>query len=117
MFAEALQIPADQAALALEALAAVLPGDDDAPAATRRRPISTQSLAQLKAKLVAPGARHLGTAVLAEALQIPTEHAALALGVLAAVLPGDDDDPATDGAGASPPPSIHSVQQIERGMM
>ena len=58
--------------------------------------------------------------MLAEGLQIPAEQAAL---VLAAVLPGDDDEPATEGAGASPPPSIHSVQiflypqQIERGMM
>ncbi|XP_044379030.1 plasma membrane ATPase 2-like [Triticum aestivum] len=59
----------------------------------------------------------------AKALQIPAEQAALVLGVLAAVLPGDDDEPATEGAGASPPPSSHSVQillypqQIERGMM
>ena len=110
MFAEALQIPAEQAALALGALAAVLPGDDDAPAA------DGASEADLHG-------RHVGAAVLAEALQIPAEQAALVLGVLAAVLPGDDDEPAMEGAGASPPPSIHSVQlllypqQIERGMM
>ncbi|XP_044329179.1 uncharacterized protein [Triticum aestivum] len=111
MFAEALQIPADQAALALGALAAVLPGDDDAPAADDASEAdlhANPSAAQGEAR--GAGAGHVGGAVLTEALQIPAEQVAPALGVLAVVLPGDDDDPATDGAGASPPPSIHSVQ-------
>ncbi|XP_073364190.1 uncharacterized protein [Aegilops tauschii subsp. strangulata] len=117
MFAEALHIPADQDALALGALAAVLPGDDDAPAednASEADLHANPSAAQGEARGAGP--RHLGATVLAEALQIPTVQAALALRVLAAVLPGDDDDPTTDGAGASLRPSIHSVQ-IERGMM
>ncbi|XBH57001.1 hypothetical protein VPH35_078698 [Triticum aestivum] len=62
------------------------------------RPTSTQALAQLKAKLVAPGPGRVGAAVLAEPLQIPADQAAVALGALAAVLPGDDDDPTADGA-------------------
>uniref|UniRef100_A0A453DRG8 Uncharacterized protein n=2 Tax=Aegilops tauschii subsp. strangulata TaxID=200361 RepID=A0A453DRG8_AEGTS len=92
-------LPLDQAALALGALAAVLPGDDDAPQRTALgRPTSTQALAQLKAKLLAPGPGHVGAAVLAEPLQIPADQAALALRALAAVLPGGDDDPTADGA-------------------
>jgi TBCC domain-containing protein 1 len=58
-----------------------------------------QTLAQLKEKLApACGGGRVGAAALAEALQIPREHAALALGTLAAVLPAED--PALgDGAG------------------
>jgi TBCC domain-containing protein 1 len=51
----------------------------------------TQTLAQLKGKLAASGSGRVGAAALAEALQIPAEQAALALGTLAAVLPADDD--------------------------
>uniref|UniRef100_A0ACD6AG71 Uncharacterized protein n=1 Tax=Avena sativa TaxID=4498 RepID=A0ACD6AG71_AVESA len=51
----------------------------------------TQTLGQLKGKLAASGSGRVGAAALAEALQIPAEQAALALGTLAAVLPGDDD--------------------------
>ncbi|CAM0910012.1 unnamed protein product [Alopecurus aequalis] len=51
----------------------------------------TQTLAQLKAKLAASGGGRVGASALAEALQIPAEQAALALGTLAAVLPADDD--------------------------
>ncbi|KAK3156263.1 hypothetical protein QOZ80_2AG0104930 [Eleusine coracana subsp. coracana] len=60
-----------------------------------------QTLAQLKEKLVdaAPGGR-VGAETLAEALQIPHEQAALALGTLAAVLP--TEDPAlADGGGTA----------------
>ncbi|KAJ1278353.1 hypothetical protein BS78_04G073200 [Paspalum vaginatum] len=50
-----------------------------------------QTLAQLKEKLAAaaPDGR-VGAAAMAEALQIPQEQAALALGTLAAVLPAED---------------------------
>ncbi|XP_062218462.1 uncharacterized protein LOC133918554 isoform X1 [Phragmites australis] len=59
-----------------------------------------QTLAQLKDKLAAaaPDGR-VGAAALAEALQIPTEQAALALGTLAAVLPAED--PALGDGGES----------------
>ncbi|XP_008643390.1 uncharacterized protein [Zea mays] len=63
-----------------------------------------QTLAQLKEKLAAsvPDGR-VRAAALAEALQIPQEQAALALGTLAAVLPAEDPvlgDGAMDGAAA-----------------
>ncbi|KAL6888336.1 hypothetical protein ACP4OV_009362 [Aristida adscensionis] len=63
-----------------------------------------QTLAQLRDKL-APGGPRVGAAALAEALQIPRDHAALALGTLAAVLPSEDPalgdgDGGGDGGGA-----------------
>ncbi|OEL17901.1 hypothetical protein BAE44_0021082 [Dichanthelium oligosanthes] len=58
----------------------------------------TQTLAQLKERL-APGGARVGAAALAEALQIPAEQAALALGTLAAVLPAEDPALGEDGAG------------------
>nr|CAB3470874.1 unnamed protein product [Digitaria exilis] len=58
----------------------------------------TQTLAQLKEKLASGGAR-VGATALAEALQIPAEQAALALGTLAAVLPAEDPALGEDGAG------------------
>jgi hypothetical protein len=58
----------------------------------------TQTLSQLKERL-APGGTRLGAAALAEALQIPAEQAALALGTLAAVLPAEDPVLGGDGAG------------------
>nr|CAB3468427.1 unnamed protein product [Digitaria exilis] len=58
----------------------------------------TQTLAQLKERLASGGAR-VGAAALAEALQIPAEQAALALGTLAAVLPAEDPALGEDGAG------------------
>ncbi|CAL5041928.1 unnamed protein product [Urochloa decumbens] len=58
----------------------------------------TQTLAQLKERL-APGGARVGAAALAEALQIPAEQAALALGTLAAVLPTEDPALGEDGAG------------------
>lgn len=57
-----------------------------------------QTLAQLKERL-APGGTRVGATALAEALQIPTEQAALALGTLAAVLPAEDPALGEDGAG------------------
>ena len=57
-----------------------------------------QTLAQLKERL-APGGPRVGAAALAEALQIPAEQAALALGTLAAVLPTEDPALGEDGAG------------------
>ncbi|KAM0824957.1 hypothetical protein ACQ4PT_069886 [Festuca glaucescens] len=51
----------------------------------------TQTLTQLKGKLAASGTGSVGAAALAEALQIPADQAALALGTLAAVLPAADD--------------------------
>ncbi|XP_044380508.1 uncharacterized protein [Triticum aestivum] len=76
------------------ALAAVLPGDDDDPATDGAGRLPTVFLLGLL----------VGAAVLAEALQIPADQATLALGALAAVLPGDNDDPATDGARRLPAP-------------
>ncbi|XP_062223817.1 uncharacterized protein LOC133922473 [Phragmites australis] len=66
-----------------------------------------QTLAQIKEKLAAaaPDGR-VGATEMAEALQIPTEQAALALGTLAAVLPADD--PAL-GAGAGASADIRDV--------
>jgi len=58
----------------------------------------TQTLAQLKERLAPRGPR-VGAAALAEALQIPAEQAALALGTLAAVLPAEDPALGEDGAG------------------
>ncbi|KQK17664.1 TBCC domain-containing protein 1 [Brachypodium distachyon] len=60
----------------------------------------TQTLAQLKGRLLESGSGRVGAPALAEALQIPVEQAALVLGTLAAVLP-TDEDPAlgVDGAG------------------
>lgn len=60
-----------------------------------------QTLAQLKEKLAAaaPDGR-VGAEALAEALQIPREHAALALGTIAAVLPAEDAALA-DGGGTA----------------
>jgi TBCC domain-containing protein 1 len=58
----------------------------------------TQTLSQLKERL-APGGPRVGAAALAEALQIPAEQAALALGTLAAVLPAEDPELGEDGAG------------------
>ncbi|KAJ1259920.1 hypothetical protein BS78_10G192700 [Paspalum vaginatum] len=58
----------------------------------------TQTLGQLKEKLAPRGGR-VGTPALAEALQIPAEQAALALGTLAAVLPAEDPALGEDGAG------------------
>jgi len=63
-----------------------------------------QTLAQLKEKLAASAPDgSVPAAALAEALQIPQEQAALALGTLAAVLPAEDPalgDGAVDGAAA-----------------
>jgi TBCC domain-containing protein 1 len=58
----------------------------------------TQTLSQLKDRL-APGGPRVGASALAEALQIPAEQAALALGILAAVLPFEDPALGCDGAG------------------
>lgn len=58
----------------------------------------TQTLSQLKKRL-APGGPRVGVAALAEALQIPAEQAALALGTLAAVLPSEDPELGEDSAG------------------
>lgn len=58
----------------------------------------TQTLAQLKERL-APGGARVGAVALSEALQIPAEQAALALGTLAAVLPAEDPLLGEDGAG------------------
>ncbi|KAG2612862.1 hypothetical protein PVAP13_4KG311300 [Panicum virgatum] len=58
----------------------------------------TQTLAQLKERLAPRGPR-VGAAALAEALQIPAEQAALALGTLAAVLPAEDPALGEDGVG------------------
>ncbi|KAL6602991.1 hypothetical protein ACP70R_043352 [Stipagrostis hirtigluma subsp. patula] len=60
----------------------------------------TQTLSQLKERL-APAGPRVGAAALAEALQIPAEQAALALGTLAAVLPAEDPGLGDDGAGAA----------------
>nr|CAB3449208.1 unnamed protein product [Digitaria exilis] len=68
-----------------------------------------QTLTQLREKLAAaaPGGR-VGAAALAEALQIPPEQAALALGTLAAVLPAED--PALgDGAGEAAAADVRDV--------
>ncbi|KAG8075279.1 hypothetical protein GUJ93_ZPchr0006g43055 [Zizania palustris] len=59
----------------------------------------TQTLAQMKERLAAGGGARAGAAVLAEALQIPAEQAALALGTLAAVLPVEDPALGEDGSG------------------
>jgi len=60
----------------------------------------TQTLSQLKERL-APGGPRVGAAALAEALQIPAEQAALALGTLAAVLPAEDSALGEDGSGSA----------------
>ncbi|XP_048538742.1 TBCC domain-containing protein 1-like isoform X1 [Triticum urartu] len=61
-----------------------------------------QTLSQLKEKLApaaaAAGDGRVGAASLAEALQIPPDQAALAIGMLAAVLPAED--PALDAGGS-----------------
>ncbi|XP_051194261.1 uncharacterized protein [Lolium perenne] len=64
-----------------------------------------QTLSQLKEKLApaaaASGDGRVGAAALAEALQIPPEQAALALGVLAAVLPSEDPALGAGGSGGA----------------
>ncbi|KAL6604503.1 hypothetical protein ACP70R_042930 [Stipagrostis hirtigluma subsp. patula] len=70
-----------------------------------------QTLAQLRDRLAAgggPGGARVGAAALAEALQIPHDHAALALGTLAAVLPAED--PALgDGCGEGAAADLRDV--------
>ncbi|KAL5225554.1 hypothetical protein ABZP36_012193 [Zizania latifolia] len=61
----------------------------------------TQTLAQMKERLAAGGGARVGAAALAEALQIPAEQAALALGTLVAVLPVEDPALGEDGSGAA----------------
>ncbi|VAI40749.1 hypothetical protein VPH35_094688 [Triticum aestivum] len=68
------------------------------PPRPRAGPRARRRLPSPPAQLVGPGPGRVGAAVLAEPLQIPADQAALALGALAAVLPGNDDDPAADGA-------------------
>ncbi|XP_044432400.1 translation initiation factor IF-2 [Triticum aestivum] len=85
-----LPSPIHQAALALGALAAELLGDDAATAA------DGTSEADLHANPSAAQGKAHGAWV--------SRPGHVGVGALAAVLPGDDDDaPATDGAGVSPP--------------
>ncbi|KAL5207041.1 hypothetical protein ABZP36_031476 [Zizania latifolia] len=61
-----------------------------------------QTLAQVKERLAAAeGGGRVGAAALAEALQVPRDQAALALGTLAAVLPAVDPALGADGGGAA----------------
>ncbi|KAG8094816.1 hypothetical protein GUJ93_ZPchr0012g21077 [Zizania palustris] len=55
----------------------------------------------MKERLAAVGGARVGAAALADALQIPAEQAALALGTLAAVLPVEDPALGEDGSGAA----------------
>ncbi|RLN07123.1 uncharacterized protein C2845_PM11G04690 [Panicum miliaceum] len=68
------------------------------------------TLTQLKEKLSAAAGPdgHVGAAALGEALQIPQEQAALALGTLAAVLPAEDPT-LGDGAGDAASADIRDV--------
>jgi TBCC domain-containing protein 1 len=64
-----------------------------------------QTLSQLKEKLApaaaASGDGRVGSAALAEALQIPPDQAALALGMLAVVLPAEDPVLGAGGSGGA----------------